>query len=135
MAEITNQQFDWKGKTVLIAEDEEINFLFIETLLLKTGVEIIHAWNGKQALDFVTQNPNINLVLMDIKMPIMDGFEATRQIKEHRPELPVIAQTAYTLGDDKIRCLDAGCDDYLSKPIRKSLLYSIIDNYLNFPEL
>ncbi len=119
---------NWKEKTILIVEDEEINYLYIETLLKKTGAKVIHAWNGQQAVDIVKENPALDLVLMDIKMPIMDGYLATQHIKHYRPELPVVAQTAYTLGDDKIKCLDAGCDDYLSKPIRKSTLYEIIAN-------
>ena len=131
MEEKTADQYDWSGKTILIVEDEEINFFFIETLLLKTGLEIIHAWNGKQAIDCIKNNSQVDLVLMDIKMPIMDGFEATRIIRQQRPKLPIIAQTAYTLGDDKTRCLNAGCNDYISKPIRKGLLYKMIDNYLN----
>lgn len=130
-----DHQYDWSGKTILIVEDEEINFLFIEALLLKTGVGIIHAWNGKQALDSIKDMPQINLVLMDIKMPIMDGYEATRLIRQLGYKLPVIAQTAYTLGDDKTRCLNAGCNDYISKPIRKGLLYTMIDNYLNSSSL
>jgi CheY-like chemotaxis protein len=127
MVEITGDILDWSNKTILVAEDEEINFLYIETLLMKTGANILHAWNGQQAVDMVKDNPQVSLVLMDIKMPIMDGYKATGEIKKLRPALPVIAQTAYTLSDDKIKCLDAGCDDYLSKPIRKNILYSILD--------
>jgi CheY-like chemotaxis protein len=127
MVEITGDILDWSNKTILVAEDEEINFLYIETLLMKTGANILHAWNGQQAVDMVKDNPQVSLVLMDIKMPIMDGYKATGEIEKLRPALPVIAQTAYTLSDDKIKCLDAGCDDYLSKPIRKNILYSILD--------
>jgi CheY-like chemotaxis protein len=127
MADIPGDILDWKNKTILVAEDEEINFLYIETLLMKTGANILHAWNGQQAVDIVKDNPHVSLVLMDIKMPIMDGYKATGEIKKLRPALPVVAQTAYTLSDDKIKCLDAGCDDYLSKPIRKNILYSILD--------
>ncbi len=122
---------NWESKTILIVEDEEINYLYIETLLHKTGANVLHAWNGQQAVDMVRENPALDLVLMDIKMPIMDGYRATEYIKRFRPELPVVAQTAYTLGDDKIRCLDAGCDDYVSKPIRKNTLYEIIINQFN----
>lgn len=117
------------GKTILVAEDEEINFLFIETLLQPTGAKILHAWNGQQAIDLVKQN-GVDLILMDIKMPIIDGYEATSHIKKLRPDLPVIAQTAYALGDDRVLCFDAGCDDYLSKPIRKNLLYSILNKLI-----
>ncbi len=114
-----------------MAEDEEINFLFIETLLEPTGVRIIHAWNGQQAIDEIKKNPDIDLILMDIKMPIVDGYEATRTIKKLHPKLPIIAQTAYALGDDKHLCFEAGCDEYLSKPIRKSKLYSLLTDLLS----
>ena len=117
---------NWEEKTILVVEDEEINYMYIETLLQKTGAMVLHAWNGQQAVDFVNENEGIDLVLMDIKMPIMDGYRATEQIKHIRPDLPVIAQTAYTMGDDKMRCLDSGCDDYVSKPIRKNVLYEVI---------
>ncbi|HYW97430.1 MAG TPA: response regulator [Bacteroidales bacterium] len=119
---------NWEDKVILIVEDEEINYLYIETLLQKTGAQVMHAWNGQQAIDIVKDNPSLDLVLMDIKMPIMDGYRATEYIKQFRPGLPVIAQTAYTLGDDKLKCLDAGCDDYVSKPIRRNILYEIITN-------
>ncbi len=133
MTEREDDAMNWKDKTILIVEDEEINYLYIETLLQKTGAKVLHAWNGQQAVDIVKENPSLNLVLMDIKMPIMDGYRATEYIKGYRPELPVVAQTAYTLGDDKIKCLDAGCDDYISKPIRKNTLYEIISAQFNKP--
>lgn len=121
---------DLKGKTILVAEDEEINFLFIETLIEPTGAEVKHVWNGQQAIDEIKNNKNIDMILMDIKMPIIDGYQATREIKLLRPDIPVVAQTAYALGDDKIHCFDAGCEEYLSKPLRKNILYSILHKLL-----
>ena len=123
---------DLQGKTILIAEDEEINFFFIETLVEPTGAEVKHVWNGQQAIDEVKSNANIDLILMDIKMPIVDGYQATREIKQLRPELPVVAQTAYALGDDKILCFEAGCNEYISKPIRKDIFYSILQKLLSY---
>jgi CheY-like chemotaxis protein len=75
--------------------------------------------------------PEISLVLMDIKMPFMNGLDATRRIKEHFPELPVIAQTAYAMQEDKTKASAAGCDDYITKPIKKSELLALIDKYGN----
>ncbi len=120
---------DLKDKTILVAEDEEINFLFIETLLEPTGAKVIHAWNGQQTIDTIKENNRIDLILMDIKMPIVDGYQATRDIKQMKPDLPIIAQTAYALGDDKILCFEAGCDEYLSKPLRKNKLYSLLNEH------
>ncbi len=131
MPKLDIDKLNWKGKTILIAEDEEINYLYLETLLQKTGAKILHTWNGEQTVQAVKENPNIDIILMDIKMPILDGFEATKIIKQINPEIIIIAQTAYTLSDDKIKCFDAGCDDYLSKPLRKNLLYQSISNFLN----
>ncbi len=132
MTAFTNETTpDLKGTTILIAEDEEINYLFIETLINSTGAEVIHAWNGKQALEFVKNRKDIDLILMDIKMPIMDGYLATTEIKKVNPDLPIIAQTAYALGEDRLRCFEAGCDEYLSKPIRKNTLFSLLSNILN----
>ena len=111
--------------TFLIVEDEEINFMFIEILLLeklKIDCHIIHAINGKEAVEICKNNANIDLVLMDLKMPIMNGFEATRLIKEFRPNLPIIAQSAYTSDEDKEKAKDAGCNDFISKPIKKEIL-------------
>ena len=111
--------------TFLIVEDEEINFMFIEILLLeklKIDCHIIHAINGKEAVEICENNANIDLVLMDLKMPIMNGFEATRLIKEFRPNLPIIAQSAYTSDEDRKKAKDAGCNDFISKPIKKEIL-------------
>ncbi|MEI6683102.1 MAG: response regulator [Bacteroidota bacterium] len=110
------------GKVVLIAEDDEANLQFIETLLRKKAIPLLLAVNGKSAVALCREHPEISLVLMDIKMPVMDGLEATREIKTFRKELPVIALTAYAMSGDEQRALDAGCDDYLTKPLSKDEL-------------
>jgi CheY-like chemotaxis protein len=120
----------WKGKTILIAEDEIVNYMFLEVLFEETGAILIHAADGRQAIDAVKANPNINIVLMDIKMPNINGLEATRQIKAIRPQLPVIAQTAYAMQDDEYKALQAGCNDYISKPIDANKLISLMKKYL-----
>jgi signal transduction histidine kinase/ActR/RegA family two-component response regulator len=114
------------GLVVLVAEDEILNFRYIEELLADTGVILLHAANGLEAVDICRKRKDINLVLMDIKMPVMNGFEATRLIKEIRPELPVIAQTAYIAGEEKHRSQSIGFSDFLSKPfLKEDLLHSI----------
>ncbi|MFA6128661.1 MAG: PAS domain S-box protein [Bacteroidales bacterium] len=119
--------------TILVAEDEEVNYLFIETLLDKTTLNIktLHAKNGQEAVEICKNNKEINLVLMDIKMPGMNGYEATIQIKKNRPDLPVIAQTAYSTEEDRNSSKLAGCDDYISKPISEKTLNSIISRHLS----
>ena len=116
--------------TILIAEDEAINFLFLEILLKKQidlGCAIIHAKNGAEAVEICKKNNDINLVLMDLKMPVMDGFEAVKLIKEIRPKLPIVAQTAFSSIEDKEKVFAAGFNDFLSKPINKEALLDVIN--------
>lgn len=122
--------YHWKDKTILVAEDEELNFKVIETGLKRTNVNIIRAKDGKQAIELCQAYNNLNLILMDIQMPEMDGYEATRIIKSFRPDLPIIAQTAYALTGEKEKCIDAGCDDYLAKPLILDDLLSKMSRFL-----
>lgn len=105
-----------KAPTILIAEDELLNVLYIKRILSNSGYNILYAQNGAEAVRMVKEHPSINLVLMDIKMPVMDGLEATRQIRLFDQQLPIIAVTAYAANDDRHDCIAAGCTDYLSKP-------------------
>jgi len=115
---------------ILIAEDDENSILYIKTLLEFEHITVLEANTGTMAVDQVKKHPEINLVLMDLKMPEMDGFEATRLIKLLRPELPVIAQTAYSFTEEREKAELAGCNDYISKPIKKQALLEIINKYL-----
>ncbi len=117
---------DYTGYTFLIAEDELTNYVYLKKLLIPCGAGILHAQTGRQVLEIIKSNPKINLVFMDIKMPDIDGLEATRFIKNSNTQLPVIATTAYALNGDRELCLEAGCDEYVAKPIRKAELFRII---------
>ena len=121
---------DYTGKTILIAEDEESNFDFLKILLTRMKFNVLWAKDGREAVDLCETEPSINLVLMDIKMPLLNGYEATRIIKTKRPELPIIAQTAYAMVSDKLEADKAGCNGYLSKPIRINQLIELLENYL-----
>ena len=114
---------------ILIAEDEEYNYLYIAEILSLYNVHILRAYDGKMALDLCISHPELHLVLMDVRMPVMDGYEATRRIKQIRPSLPVIAQTAYALDSDRRQALDEGFDDYITKPVNDSLLLELIEKY------
>jgi len=118
-----------KGSLILVAEDDETNFYYLNALLTReTGAKILHAANGREAIDLFKANRDINLILMDIKMPEIDGFEATRQIKLIDKNVYIIAITAYAMSGDEERIMSAGCDGYLSKPInRKSLLEKVAE--------
>ncbi len=122
--------FDWHDKIILVAEDVETNFLLLEIGLEKTGVTLLWAKNGQEAVDFCLQRNDIDLVLMDLRMPKKNGFLATKEIRVHHPDLPIIAQTSYAMSDDKQKCIDAGCNDYIAKPFKMQNLYDILDKYL-----
>lgn len=126
------QNYYWKGKHILIAEDMEANFRYLAAVIGETGAEVIWARNGQEVVDkTLIKQCDVDLILMDIQMPIIDGYEATRQIKAQRPNIPIIAQTAYALPHDNIRCFEAGCDDYVSKPINALLLKQKIHDLFN----
>ena len=131
-AELKNK---FENKTILIVEDDEPSFSLLEILLNTIGVNTIWAQNGKTAITYCQDNPHIDLVLMDINMPIMNGYETTREIKKFKPDLPIIAQTAYAIFGDREKSLQAGCDDYISKPINRKKLMNIIEKYCIAKEL
>jgi signal transduction histidine kinase/ActR/RegA family two-component response regulator len=114
---------------ILIVEDVEENFEFLKEILQNPKTEIFHAHDGEEAVLSVKENA-IDLVLMDIKLPVKDGYTATKEIKNIKPELPVIAQTAYAMESDKVKALEAGFDDYISKPIEISKLFEVINKHL-----
>lgn len=123
-------EYNWEGKTVLIAEDISSNYNFLRLLLKRSKIEIIWVENGQDAIVEVENNENIDLLLLDINLPIVNGYEAAGAIKKIRPELSIIAQTAYALGGDREKALAAGCDDYIPKPIVISTLLRKMDSFL-----
>ena len=132
--ELTEREVEKNSKyNILVVEDEEINYLFVEILLtekIDLKCNVLHAKDGKEAIEICKNNLNIDLVLMDINMPIMNGYEATKQIKEVFPNLPIVAQTAYSTPEDKEKVLTAGCNDFITKPIAKEVLNTMLNNYL-----
>ncbi len=118
-------------QVILIAEDDNINFLLFQKMMQNKNFKILRAINGQEAVDICINDPEIDLVLMDIKMPLMNGFEALEQIRPIRPMLPVIAQTAYSSSDDKIKIEEAGFTDYITKPLNRERLFELINKYLH----
>lgn len=116
------------GRTILVAEDVESNFLLLKAIIGKT-YNLLHAWNGKEAVELYEKSQP-DLILMDIKMPEMDGLEATRIIRLSSQEIPIIALTAFAFDDDRVKALGAGCNDYLTKPLSAVLLKQTIAKYL-----
>ncbi|NOZ47238.1 MAG: response regulator [Chlorobi bacterium] len=125
-----DQKIDWSNRTFIIAEDVEFNYLYLSEILQKTNAQILWAKNGQEALYLFEKNKKIDCVLMDIQMPVMNGFEATTEIKRKYPDVPVIIQTAYTIDEEREKSVLAGSDDFLSKPIKPSSLYHSISKLL-----
>jgi PAS domain S-box-containing protein len=120
----------FEGKTVLVVEDDDMNYAFLHEVLSSTGMEIDRAINGAEAVEKAIKNKP-GIIIMDIRLPIMSGLEATKKIREEKITVPIIAQTAYAMSEDKAKCLAAGCDDYVSKPIHKELLLKKMDYHLH----
>jgi len=123
--------YNWQGKTILVVDDEYMNCLLFEAMLKDTRLTVIHAMNGQIAIDKCLDNDNIDLVLMDIKMPAINGYDVIKAIKRKRRDLPIIAQTAFTASEDYYKCINAGFDDYIAKPIERDLLLYKLSTFLN----
>jgi PAS domain S-box-containing protein len=122
---------NWKNKVVLVVEDDLVNYQFIEALLEKTQVQLLHAENGYQALELCKTINKIDLILMDIKLPEVNGYEITKEIKLFRKDIPIIAQTAFSLNEVKDRCLESGCNDIIIKPVDIDVFMSKLNKYLS----
>jgi len=120
-----------KNMKILVVEDDETSYKYFGALLQKNIYDVLYAKTGVDAISACHDNPDIDLILMDIRMPVMDGYEATRQIRQFNKDVIIIAQTAYVLSDDREKAIEAGCNDYISKPVKKTLLYEIIKKHCN----
>ncbi len=115
--------------TILIAEDDQNGFLYLKSILKKLTQNIVHVKNGREAVELVRTNPDISLVLMDIKMPDMNGLDATMAIRKFNKSITIIAQSAYAFAEDKEMAIESGCNDYISKPINSKELLQVIARY------
>ncbi len=115
---------------ILVAEDEEYNYLYLDELLNKLGLKHIQAKDGQEAIDICRENVKVTLVLMDIKMPVIDGYTAAQKIKEFSPKIPIIAQSAYALEHEREKFRDV-FDDYLAKPINKEIFLMTLRKFIN----
>lgn len=123
-------KYNWKDKLVLIVEDDLSSSYFLKEVLTGTKSGMLIVTNGKDAIE-ECKKKQVDLILMDIQLPDMDGCKTTKEIKKIFPDIPIIAQTAYALADDRRKCLDAGCDDYISKPIEPLALLEKMNRFLD----
>lgn len=120
---------EMKDITILVAEDEEFNMFYINELFAKTNYKLVEATNGEEAVLKAKEHGNIDLILMDLKMPKLNGKEAMKQIKAFNPDVPIIALTAFAMESDKQEALESGFDSFLTKPIDKEALFKKIEHY------
>ena len=123
-------EYDWTGKVILIAEDVETSNKFFKAALKGTNATLLWAKNGIEALNIVQSNPQIDVILMDLNMPEVNGFEATKKIKEIRNEIQIIIQTAYLLSGEERMSYEAGADMFISKPIKFITLLETIKKFI-----
>ncbi|HLO92155.1 MAG TPA: response regulator [Lentimicrobium sp.] len=131
ISSITESIGVWAGKTFLIVEDVVSNYYYLEATLKKSGVNLVWAKSGEEALELIDNSKPYDLVLMDVQLTGIDGYEVTRKIKEKNSSIPIIAQTAYAMLGEKEKSQFAGCDEYLSKPIRPTILLQTISKLIS----
>jgi len=120
--------FDFSDKVVLVVEDNQISFKLINAVLTQVKTNVVHAVNGKEAIEVCLSERHFDLILMDMQMPEVDGLEATRRIKEFLPDLPIVATTASTFDENAIACKEAGCDGFLSKPLQFRKMFELMQS-------
>ncbi|MBS3777267.1 MAG: response regulator, partial [Bacteroidales bacterium] len=127
---VSDYNYNWPGHKVLIVEDDPVSLEFMQEIFSETQVKILSAQTGKEALDHFRENPNISLILMDLRLPDMSGLEVVRKIRSKNTHAPIIAQTAYTMDNDAKKCLEAGCTDYLTKPVDIQAMLNAMNKHL-----
>lgn len=123
-------ELNWKEKTIVIVDDTKLNFVLLKTILRKTEANIVWLENGQEVIDYVKKLNVVDLILMDIRMPIIDGIEASKVIKKIAPQIPIIIQTASVMGEAYEDIKNSGCDDTIFKPIDSAKLINKIQNQL-----
>jgi len=121
---------NWKGRLILVVEDDRMNYNYLDILLKPTQANVLHAENGVKAVELCKQFPEINVVLMDIRLPLLNGLDAAREILCFRSDLPIIAQTAFAAEYDQNEVFAAGCCEFIAKPVRANEMLELIKKYL-----
>ncbi len=121
---------EFEGQIILVVEDNFMSYKLLEAHFRRANLSILHASDGVKAIEIFNETPNISMILMDIQLPGLSGLDVTRKIRESNTEIPIIAATANVFDDDKQACIEAGCTDFLSKPISFPELFQLLDKYL-----
>lgn len=129
-----NDQAKWRNKTIIVVEDNDSNYLLLESILKIYKPKLLWAKNGEDGLKLIKDTPDVKLILMDIQLPGMNGYEVTRQVRTFNTVVPIIAQTAYAMYNDVVKALDSGCSDFIAKPIKRKKLLELVGGYLDEPE-
>lgn len=130
MDNLDYSNINWKDKKILIVEDDLFSAEYLLEVLSETNVHLHLCKNGKDAVEFIKENPDFDLILMDIQLPGISGEHATREIREFNKKIPIVAQTAHAMSNDKENYLNAGCTDYLAKPILITDLFLTLKKYM-----
>jgi len=121
----------FSGQKILVVEDNFMSYKLLEAHFNRSNLEIVYASDGLQAIELFKSHPDISLILMDIQLPGMSGLEVTKDIRKINTEVPIIAATANVFEDDKAACLEAGCTDFVTKPINFPILFELLDKRLS----
>ena len=124
-------EYKWNTKNILVVEDDESSAFLLGEILKETGARIDYTSDGEGAIEYIRQHPDTDLILMDVHLPQKDGFTATREIKSFASNVVVLAQTAYALSSNHQEAMEAGCDGFMTKPLRPALLLDKMDGFLS----
>ena len=122
--------YNWTGKTILLVEDDQPSCMFLQCMIESTNAKFLLAKTGGEALSFIANNANIDLILLDIKLPDFNGLFVVEHIRKEGLDVPVIAQTAYALSIDREKALESGCNEYFTKPLHREALFELMNKYL-----
>jgi CheY-like chemotaxis protein len=122
---------DWSGKKILVTEDDQTSLVYMKEIIRPTGATVIMKETGKEGLEAFQQDPELDIILMDIRLPDINGLDVIKKIRESNDKIPVIAQTAHAMGEDRKKCLDAGATDYIAKPIQADELIIMMAKYIS----
>jgi len=131
MIEKEVRKYRWRDKKILVVEDVKTNHMLIDRILRRTSAKILWAMDGAKAVDMVKNDDSIDIILMDIRLPKLNGYDATREIRKFRKDIPIIAQTAYVLPEEKGKVLEVGCNDLITKPIAKDILLETVSKFID----